>query len=114
MELTLTEESSRPTAGAREARTQIQQWQDELDGYYQLMSQFSGMETDEIMERLAGMAARLSEIRVQAVRMPGKASNHFRTQEIDKTLDSLEFVFKCYSRALTVRTMEAELSGRTT
>lgn len=89
-------------------------WKQELRDNYEVISAFPGMDIDEIFMHIAAMSARFSEIRMYLVEIGDRAHSHFRTQFVDKFVEELQFLFKVYSRAFSVRQAEQELSGRAT
>jgi hypothetical protein len=69
------------------------------------------MAPDEIFVRLAGMSARLSEIRFQVVRSDQRVLQAFRTREIDPFLEEVDRQFKIFSRIQTVKEWELKMAG---
>lgn len=86
-------------------------WRQELDAYYVRMRDFGTIETDEIFAELAAFSARASEIRGWLIRSQTRATNSFRTQEIDPFIAECDRQFKLWSRYQAVREMDFRLSG---
>lgn len=89
----------------------VEGWRNEVDAYYVRMRDFGTIETDEIFAELAAFSARASEIRGWLVRSQTRASNSFRTQEIDPFISECDRQFKLWSRYQAVREMDFRLSG---
>lgn len=92
----------------------IDGWRAELDQYFATMREFRMMEPDEIFVALSGFTSRASEIRSRLVRVESRSNQAFRTREIDPFLEECDRQFKLWSRVVSVQSIEAELSGRTT
>lgn len=94
-------------------RQYLETWRSEVDAYHQRMVGFSEVEPDDIFMDLAGISARMSEIRKDAVRSGRRDMNAFRTQEIDPLISECDRQFKYWSRVVTVRGIDAQLAGGT-
>lgn len=94
-------------------RQYLETWRREVDAYHQRMVGFSEVEPDDIFMDLAGISARMSEIRKDAVRSGRRDMNAFRTQEIDPLISECDRQFKYWSRVVTVRGIDAQLAGGT-
>jgi hypothetical protein len=101
-----------PVKGSTE-RQYLETWRSEVDAYHQRMVGFSEVEPDDIFMDLAGISARMSEIRKDAVRSGRRDMNAFRTQEIDPLISECDRQFKYWSRVVTVRGIDAQLAGGT-
>lgn len=113
-ELELQDSASRLVAAAVMQPSDVTGWRAELDHYYISMQQFQQFEPDEIFMALAGFSARASEIRSHLVRQQSRASAAFRTQEIDPFLAEVDRQFKLWSRVVTVRGQDIEMTGKVT
>jgi hypothetical protein len=83
----------------------------ELQTYREELMRLIDQEPGYAFQRLAGISARLAEIRAQLYRQNNRAADALRTREVDPLVDTLEFVFKALSRAQAVREMEFRLSA---
>ena len=83
----------------------------ELDDYYTGMRQYSGMEPDQVMLDLSGVAARLTEIRAFLVRDNSQQANALRTKEIDPLLTQIDIQFKLHSRIQAIREFDLKMTG---
>lgn len=92
-------------------KTGIAAWRSEIDGYFETMRKFEGMDISEVFMSLAAFSARASEIRTLLVRDQSRASNGFRTQEIDPFLNEVDRQFKLWSRVQAVTELELRLAG---
>lgn len=97
---------------SRPGRDEVDVWRNELDEYYSVFRAFPTMSHDEILVRLASYSARASEIRSTLVRNENRAYTAFRTKEIDPFLTECDRQFKIWSRILSVRSFEFELSSK--
>lgn len=84
--------------------------QAELDGYYAQMREFSSVEVTEILMALAAFSARASEIRSVLVRNENRRAQTFRTKEIEPFLEEVDRQFKTWSRLISVRQQEWDIS----
>lgn len=117
MELTLQEEMStsavqhpRSFAGYDLSDVELSAIRSELDQYYQAMQKFSTLEPDQILMALSAYSARMGEIRLQLVRRDTRKSTALRCKEVDPFLEACEFQFKIWSRIVTTKTMELEMT----
>lgn len=90
--------------------TLLVDWYDEIDKMHERMQDYPSMDVGEVLAHLAGVSARLSHIRTYLVRYPAGKASRFRTQIIDKTLEEVDRQFKAWSRVLSVRQMEWDIS----
>jgi hypothetical protein len=88
----------------------IKEVQRELDGYYEDVKLFSKQPPEEVMIQIAGIAGRLTEVRAQLVRNDGKIAQNLRTKEVEPLLDQLRFQYSVFSRLLSVRSLDWEMS----
>lgn len=87
-------------------------WREELDSYYELMETFETYDVDEILRALSAMTARVSHIRSSVVRNENRQTQSFRTRELDPFLEEADRQFKIWSRILSIRSMDWEMSKR--
>lgn len=86
----------------------------EIDSFYALMQEFKDLEIDEIFMSLAGISARVSEMRGLLQRMQTKAATNMKCQECDPLLAEVDRQFKDWSRSHQVKVDEWNMSGRST
>lgn len=81
------------------------QAREEVDDACKDMEMFHGMEPDEIMRRISGHSARLSTIRVRAMRTEDyhREWKDVRQRELEPTLDQLKIQYDIASRLHSVR-----------
>lgn len=91
-------------------RATLSAYAKELDLYYAGCNTFEGMEPDEVMQRIAAMVARLTEIRARLHRLGTTRATQLRTKEVDPLLDSLKLLFSIYSRLLASRQFDFEVT----
>jgi hypothetical protein len=91
----------------------VNQARAEVDVACRDMSMFEHMEPDEIMRRTAGHSARLSYIRVRAMRVEYFKPHweHVRTRELEPALDQLEHQFTIASRLHSVRELDYRMES---
>lgn len=89
---------------------QVWEWRGEMDDAYARMEAFDSSDLEDVLVTLAAVTARFSEIRTKLIRYPSHLATKFRTQELDKLLEECDRQFKVYSRILTCRSQEWEIS----
>lgn len=67
---------------------------------------------DEVIRLCAGYMARCTEMHMQIVRVEGRDRQlkGFRTQQLSKVIELIEFLFRSSSRVVEVRRQEIEMS----
>lgn len=83
---------------------------EELDTYFVQLRQLGRLPGDEVFLTLAGITARLAEIRSYIVRIDSRRMTALRSREIDPLIEECERQFRFFSRAQTVRQYEADLT----
>jgi len=89
-------------------RTKLTEFEDEIDGYYDIMVEFKDMDSGEILEALSAFTARASQIRANLIRQDNRSVQAFRTKQLDPFIDECERQFKVWSRYISVRQFEWE------
>jgi len=91
----------------------VNQARAEVDVAFRDMSMFEHMEPDEIMRRAAGHSARLSYIRVRAMRVEYFKPHweDVRTRELEPALEQLEHQFTIASRLHSVRELDYRIES---
>jgi hypothetical protein len=88
--------------------------EDELDAIVESLQEMirAGETPDVLMNACMAMQARCTEIYLQLVRIEGKVrkARLFRTAQLQKVMDLLEFTFKGASRLIEMRRQDIELS----
>lgn len=86
----------------------VNQARAEVDGAFQDMLMFEQMEPDEIMRRAGGHSARLSSIRVRAMRVEDfkRYWKDVRVRELEPALEQLQHQFATASRLHSVRELD--------
>jgi hypothetical protein len=69
------------------------------------------MEPDQIMVTLAGISARVIEIRANLVRREDRISQKLRTMEVEPLVDECDRQFKLWSRIQSIRELDWKMSG---
>lgn len=82
----------------------------EFDNYYKEMKNFSGLEPDQVFNQLAAWIARAYEVRGQLQRVQNTAARSLVSREVDPLIEACKQVFQIYSRRLTARQSEWEMS----
>jgi len=67
---------------------------------------------DEVIRMCAAYMARCTELHVRIVRVEGenRGLRWIRTQQLDKVMDLIEFMYKAASRIVEIRRQDTELS----
>ena len=101
-----------PARSARQmtVRTKLTDLEEEIDGYYDIMSEFGQMDSGAIMEYLSAFTARASMIRGQLIREDNRNLQTFRTKQLDPFIQECERQFKVWSRYISIRQFEWESS----
>jgi hypothetical protein len=86
-------------------------FREELAGYYATMREFRGRDVGPVLQELASMSARASEIRHYLVDGETRPQAAFRTKQLDPFLEEVERQFKLYSRIQSTLEMEWKLAG---
>ena len=91
----------------------VNQVRAEVDDAYKDMQMFHQMEPDEIMRRAGGHSARLSYLRVCALRIEDfkREWKDVRTRELEPTLEQLEHQFSIASRLHSVRELDWKMEA---
>ena len=77
----------------------IQRWREEIQGYWEEMVTWEHSDDIQtILRKISAMHARVGHMRSVLVRSTNKQVMDFRTKEVDKFLDALEFQHKNWSR----------------
>lgn len=88
--------------------------EDELDAIVDSLQEMirDGETPDVLMNACMAMQARCTEIYLQLVRIEGKVrkARQFRTAQLQKVMDLLEFTFKGASRLIEMRRQDIELN----
>ena len=94
-------------AGVLGPRAQIE---GELDGILLMIRDFYTMEPDQVMQHIAAMSARLTELEVLLHRVESRdrAYKQIRTMQVQKILDELDRQWKIASRLVEVRRQDLE------
>ena len=84
----------------------------ELDAMVQAIQEFDPSAPDVIMAHCMGFMGRLTEIYLALVRIEGtnRKAARFRTMQLQKVMDLIDFQFKGASRLIEVRRQEVDLS----
>jgi hypothetical protein len=90
--------------------TKLTEFEDEIDGYYDIMVEFKEMDSGEILEALSAFTARASQIRANLIRQDNRTIQAFRTKQLDPFIEECERQFKVWSRFISVRQFEWESS----
>lgn len=98
--------------GTDPERLIIQEFRNELDGYYQMVASFAAVEPDQVLLMISSIGARLIYIRAQLQRSNSQRATRFRTTEIDPMLDHLDMQMRVHSRLISMRTLDWEMSGK--
>jgi hypothetical protein len=85
-------------------------YRSELSAYREELCSLPDQEPGLAFQRLAGISARLAEMRAQLWRVNNRQADALRTREVDPLIDTLEFIFKSLSRAQAVRQFDYDLS----
>jgi hypothetical protein len=88
----------------------VAKWRNELDGYLDMMQQWSTTDPGVVMAEISSIAARLIQIRCDVVRSESRMMQGFRTKELDPVLAQVDFQFKVASRRLSSHTLDWETS----
>jgi len=90
----------------------IQSVRDEIDATLAAMREMHRLESDQVMRAVAGLTARLVELRINIVRMEVMAPiwKNLRTQELEPTLDELGRQYAIASRLHSVRELDYRIS----
>lgn len=91
--------------------SELDGYRKEIDGYRKEMCELGARDPSDVFQRIAGWAARVSDIRATVYRDESRRSTAFRTRDIDPFLDQCDFQFKVWSRIQAVREMEYKLTG---
>jgi hypothetical protein len=85
----------------------------EIDDAHEDMREFYLNEPDEVMRKVSGHLARMTELSKEIRRIEGSARmwKSVRTAEIDPTIDALFQQFQIHSRLQSVREMDFRVSG---
>jgi hypothetical protein len=83
---------------------------DEVDIFWRQMTQLKAMSTTEVLEFLSAALARVGEIRVTVYRDESRKANAFRTRELDPFISQVDLQFKIWSRLITHRQLEWDMS----
>lgn len=94
-------------AGTQGRREQIE---GEIDGILVMVRSFHTMEPDQVMQHVAAMTARLTELEVllHRVETRDRAYKQIRTMQVVKILAELDRQFKIASRLVEVRRQDLE------
>lgn len=92
------------------ASQQIGGWRNEIDAFLTSMQDWEHSDPDTVLREIAGIGARLVEIRTQLVRSESRSFQSFRTKELDPLMDQLEFQFKIHSRRHSVEKFDWDVS----
>jgi len=92
----------------------LQEYRDELDEFYVIMVDFKSMDVSEVLEMLASMTSRASQMRLNMNRKESSVNNQFRIKEIDPFISECDRQFKVWSRLLSVHMMDWEMSRKAT
>ena len=82
----------------------------ELDGILLMVRDFYCMEPDQVMQHIAAMTGRLTELEVLLHRVESRDRTYkqIRTMQVDKILAGLDRQFKIASRLVEVRRQDLE------
>jgi len=91
----------------------VNQARQEVDDAFKDMEAFHQMEPDEIMRRAGGHSARLSYLRVRAMRIEDfkRQWKDVRVRELEPALEQLEHQFTIASRLHSVREFDYKLES---
>lgn len=67
---------------------------------------------DEVLKLCTGYMARCTELHIQIIRVEGtnRALKWFRTQQLTKLMELVEFTYRAASRIVEIRRQDTELS----
>lgn len=83
----------------------------ELDGYFEIMQDFSSGDARQNLMYLSAFTARISHVRSHIIRSAGgKLVQDFRTKEIDPFVSECDRQFKIWSRLITYAQFDWETS----
>lgn len=104
---TTPEISALAAAGTLGSRAQIE---GELDGILLTIRDFWTQEPDQVMQHVAGMTARCTELEVLLHRVEARDRQfkQIRTMQVQKILDELDRQFRIASRLIEVRRQDME------
>jgi hypothetical protein len=86
--------------------------EEEIDAMLQSITQFDASAPDEILAACMAYMGRCTELFVQLVRIEGvhRRAKAFRTMQLQKVMDLIDFEFKGASRLIEVRRQELDTS----
>ncbi len=86
--------------------------EDEIDAIVDTMKDLSSASPDVMLSTCMALMARLTEIHIGLIRLEPnmRKAKAFRTSQLQKVMDLVEFEFKAASRLVEVRRQEIELS----
>lgn len=96
--------------GARPERGWLNAIRDELTQFYKDIQRFSFLEPGEVLLQIAGMSARLCELRAHLIRSDDRLALKLRTGEVEPLVEALKLQFQIWSRLIAVRGQEWEMS----
>lgn len=90
----------------------IDKTRDEIDSYYSMIEQFPKKEPGMILQDLAVISGRVSEIRTKITRIESsnRKLQQLRTKEIDPLLEEVDRQYKIWSRIISVRQQEFDMA----
>lgn len=91
-------------------RGSLDAWRKELDDFIAMMQDFATEDPDTVLQQISTIAARLTGIRSQIVRVESRALQAFRTREVDPLLDQIQFQFRVNSRRLSMMSLDFEMT----
>lgn len=92
-------------------RATVAAYRVELDHYYEEISQYQGLEPDQVMMSISGISARLTGIRAELQRSGSQRGNKLRTAEVDPLLTALDLQFRIASRIQAIREFDLRMAG---
>lgn len=82
----------------------------EFDSYYLAMKLLRGQDSDQVFGQLAAWVARAYEMRGRLMRASSQVSRRLVDQEVDPFIQACRLEFQIYSRLLTNRQHDWEMS----
>lgn len=84
--------------------------EDELDLMLRTIREFWAMEPDQVMQTIAALSARATELGVHLHRLEGRREwKQIRTMQVERILSELDRQFKVSSRLVEVRRQDMEM-----